>query len=358
MNRLKINIILPFVPVKPGGGLRVMFEYANYLSEFGHEVSIYFPNAIPYRKTRLPSFVKYLYYKYYQKNIPNWFNFLPDIQIKVINNINDYSIKDGDVIFSTWWSLVFDISKLSSSKGKRFNLIQDIENWLGHNKEVLSSYSVKGSENVVIAKYLYNYILNTTGVSPHKVPFAIDNKKYNITKNIKNRNPFNIIMLYSVEPRKGTEVGLNALSILKQRYQQLEVNLFGVYDRPNDIPGWIKYHQAPNNLNELLNSSSIFLGPSNQEGCALPPMEAMHCGCAVVCTDIDGHRDYAIDTETVLLAEVGNAENIANKISYLITNPVERIRIATSGNEFIKKYTWHESSSILESIFIKSKNSR
>jgi glycosyltransferase involved in cell wall biosynthesis len=350
---MKINVVFPFIPKKPGGGLRVLFEYANKLADFGHEVTIYYPGFVNHVHTGNPilTYLKFIYRKVFEKNIPDWFNLNKSITVKYVRKINDNAVDNGDIILSTWWALVFELEKLSTSKGIRFNLVQDIENWAGNSTKVKDSYCVASSNNVVIAKYLYHYLNEITGSYPYKISLAIDSTKYLIYNPITNRNPLSICMMYSTEPRKGSDIGLKALKIVKNARPNLEVNLFSIYDKPNDLPDWITYHYKNSKLEDIYNSSAIFLGPSVQEGCALPPMEAMYCGCAVVCSNIDGHKDYAFDNETAIFALSGNAEDMALKIENLLVNIPYREKIANQGNSFISTHTWHNSAKELERAF-------
>ena len=75
---------------------------------------------------------------------------------------------------------------------------------------------------------------------------------------------------------------------------------------------------------------------------ALPPAEAMQCGCALVCTDIGGFALYAKDNETALINKVYDVEQMANNIESLIRDDDLRQKIAKTGNEFIKTFTWEK----------------
>jgi len=353
---MKINMLVPFIPNKPNGGLRVMFEYANKLAELGHDVQLYYPVVVSYfDKTALKAITKFIYYKTIYGNVPKWFPLDPKVKTEVIYKINDSSIRNADVIFSTWWSLCYDIKELSKEKGKHFNLIQDIETWGGLEQELIKSYTISKAENVVIAQYLYEYIGKVTGKSPHKVSFAIDHSRFKVVTPIESRIMASICMLYSLEPRKGTTYGLQALKLLKARNADLTVSVFGVEARPTDLPEWIDYYENFKDIPSLYNKASIFIGPSNQEGCALPPMEAMYSGCAVVCTAIDGHRDYAFDQDTVLLAAPQNPEDLAAKVQSFLNDDVLRQRIAKRGNAFVNNFSWMKTTSELEAIFQKFK---
>ncbi|GGH18045.1 glycosyltransferase family 4 protein [Mucilaginibacter phyllosphaerae] len=350
---MKINVVFPFIPKKPGGGLRVLFEYANQLAEFGHEVTVYYPGFVNYVHTgnKFKNYLKYLYRKLFEKNIPEWFSLNRNIAVKYVKKIDDTTINDGDVILSTWWALVFELEKLSVLKGARFNLVQDIEDWAGNSAKVKESYLVKGSKNVVIANYLYKYLSEMAGYHPYKISLAIDKTKYHVYNPIANRNPLSVCMMYSTEPRKGSVFGIKALQIVKKNHPELVVNLFSIYDKPADLPDWMIYHYKNSKLEDIYNSSAIFLGPSVQEGCALPPMEAMYCGCAVVCSDIDGHKDYAFDNDTAIYAKTENADDMASKIEKLIFDIKLRQETATRGNTFISTHTWYNSAKELELAF-------
>ena len=52
----------------------------------------------------------------------------------------------------------------------------------------------------------------------------------------------------------------------------------------------------------------------------MPPLEAMTCGCAVVSTDNDGIKEYAIDGENCLLGKVGDSYSLAKCIIALLDN--------------------------------------
>ena len=50
MDKLRINVILPFPATKPVGGAKIMYEYANRLTDRGHEVTIYHSIKRPFKK--------------------------------------------------------------------------------------------------------------------------------------------------------------------------------------------------------------------------------------------------------------------------------------------------------------------
>jgi glycosyltransferase involved in cell wall biosynthesis len=354
MNSLTINIILPFPVTKPGGGAKIMYEYANRLYERGHQICIYHSIKRPFKRSKTPTWMKQIVFFFRGVARPQWFPLHKNILCKIVPEISDRYIKDADIIFSTWWQMAYAISLLDNSKGKKVNLIQDYENWGGQQTLVDESYKLP-IHNMVISCYLKKLVEEKSGVSTFHLPNAIDIKKFSKKANEKLRVPFTIIMLYSQEARKGTEYGLKALALVQQKYPKLKVILFGVFPAPINLPSYISYFQKPDNLNDLYNTATIFFSPSLGEGWALPPAEAMACGCAVVCTDIGGHLDYAIHEQTALLVEPKNINDMSEKIITLLENSSLCNKIADNGHRLITTtFNWSSSTNKLEDYFYNS----
>ena len=55
---MKICFILPQILRKPVGGYKIVYEYANRLSDKGHKVDILFLNENALCRFRFPQFVK------------------------------------------------------------------------------------------------------------------------------------------------------------------------------------------------------------------------------------------------------------------------------------------------------------
>lgn len=330
-----------------------MYQYANELAKRGHSVIVYHAIRKFEKKSSVPDFLRLIIYRIRGVNRPNWFSFNDSVRLKTIAEINDQTIEDGDIIFSTWWGVAYLVDQLSLSKGKKFNLIQGYEIWKGNKVLVHNSYSLK-LHHLVIAKYLAELVENFSGKKPLYLPNAIDLKKFNLTIPPEDRNAASLCMLYSNDTIKGTAFGLEAIKLLKNEIPALRVELFSIYKNPGNLPEWITYNYRPHDLSKIYNRNAIFLSPSLTEGWALPPAEAMACGCAVVCTDIGGHRDYAKDGQTALLVNPEDSSDTKNKLLALIINDRQRIQIAKNANAYLREnFTWERSVSMLEEYFEK-----
>ncbi|HLG38681.1 MAG TPA: glycosyltransferase family 4 protein, partial [Chitinophagaceae bacterium] len=324
---------------------------ANRLHALGHKIIIVHSLRRPFKKMKSPLWWKKLGFKLTGAERPDWFPLKKEIPSVIVNEISDKYLPDADIVFSTWWQMAYAISKLSPQKGKPVNLIQDYELWSGQEDRVHASYQLP-VYHATYANYLTVLVEKYNPVKPMYIPIAIDTHKFFITQPIKDRKPHSIMMLYSEEERKGTKYGIEAFIALKENFPDLAVTLFSVYTRPADLPDWIQFYTRPGNLPELYNQHAIFFSPSLGEGWALPPAEAMACGCAVVCTNIGGHADYAFHDQTALLVESKNPADMEMKLEQLLTDNDKRIKLAFKGNKFLtENFNWERSTSITESYF-------
>ncbi|MCE7864547.1 MAG: glycosyltransferase [Bacteroidetes bacterium CHB5] len=346
----QFNFVLPFLPTKPVGGVKNLFQFANRLAAKGHQVTIFCAVQRPFKKSKTPVWFRLLINRLSLSRV-GWFDLHSTIKLKVIPALNDRYIPDAQATLSTWWQMAYALASLNTSKGIKINFIQDYELWIGQEEAVHASYKLP-VRHVVIARYLEKLVFEQSGKKPTIINTPIDTKKFIKALPVEERKAATVMMMYSEEPRKGSEFGLKALSLLKEKVHELEVTLFSVYDRPAHIPVWMNYYQRPHDLVSLYNQHAIFISPSLGEGWALPPAEAMACGCAVVCTNIGGHQDYARHMQTAWLVEPQNPDMMAKAIEALINNQTLKNTMATSGYQFIKSFDWDEAVNQLEAILL------
>jgi glycosyltransferase involved in cell wall biosynthesis len=239
------------------------------------------------------------------------------------------------------------VERLSRRKGVKVNLIQDYETWTGHVESVHRSYDLKDVHNIVISQGLYDIVRQFTAKPLLILSNAIDTDKFRLENPVENRDPASVCMMYHLQERKGVRYGLEALDMVAKRIPDLKVILFSVFDNPGNWPEYVSFHQKPADLCSLYNRSAIYVTNSLQEGWALPPAEAMQCGCALICTDIPGHQGYASD-ETALRVPPRQPQLMAEAIISLINRPERRIQLAKAGNRFVKRFSWEQSATVLE----------
>ena len=332
----------------PAGGYKVVYEYANRFAKDGYDVSIIYPafisnNRIVSKKKRFISFLRYFYYKFGYCSCSKWFKLHNAIHEQSVYCLNQKFVPKADIYIATARPTSLYLSQYDIPQNRKFYFIQGFENWGVPAIDVIKTYKL-GLRNIVISKWLEE-LLHTNGANSIRIPNGFDFNYFKQTTEIKSRNPYSISMLYHPSELKGCKYGISALVILKNKYPQLTAELFGVYNRPPELPDWIEYHKRPNceTHNNIYNNSAIYLAPSLSEGWGLTVGEAMICGAAVVCTDTPGFREMVTDGITGIICKCKNTDDIIAKVEFLLLNNSERIRIATNGNKSIKNYTWEKS---------------
>jgi len=347
MQSLRINIILPFPVTKPVGGAKVMYEFANRLQALGHHVTVLHSLKRPFKKMRSPLWFKRFLFWVRRAQRPHWFPLHAACGSFIVDEITDAFVPDGDLIVSTWWQMSYAVSSLSPQKGVRINLVQDFENWSGQLQSVKDSYRLP-LHHAAISRWLQELVQTESGRPVQLLPLAIDPDRFYQRTSPSERYPLSVIALYSEEKRKGSIYILAALEQLKQQFPSIKATLFGVYPRPEQLPEWINYFQRPQDLATLYNEHAVFMSASLGEGWALPPAEAMVCGCAVVCTAIGGHADYAIAAKTALLVPAEDPGALATAVARLFEQDTLRCQLATEAQRFITThYQWDRSVSML-----------
>lgn len=361
---MRITIMLPTYCRKPGGGYRVVYEYANQLVDLGHIVSVIHLRKLP-NVDSIDSNLHALCRRTYHNirdliSTPqkHWMDIDSHVKMLYMKKYNPDKIPDGDAVFATYWATAELVSELKKSKGAKFYLIQSYEDWAGPKDRVNATWKLK-FKKVFIAKWLVQKA-RELHISENEIEYIPNAINHNIFKNkvpIGSRC-YDIIMMYSPVLVKGANDGLRAINIVKCEMRNIKVAIFGLGNRPN-IPTWMEYIKNPHKdflVNNIYNQGKIFLCPSILEGWGLPPAEAMACGCAVASTANEGVKEYCIHGENSLLSPVRDPELLAKNILLLLKNDQFRQKIAENGMITIKKFSWEISSKLLEEFILKNIN--
>jgi glycosyltransferase involved in cell wall biosynthesis len=204
--------------------------------------------------------------------------------------------------------------------------------------------------NIVISKWLKKIVDSKSHFPSTHIPNGIDFNTFAIDTPINNRNPHSIAMLYHNSAIKGSKYGLEAIYRIKKLYPNTEVRLFGVPERPDDLPYWIEYtrNATQEQLRKLYNNSAIFLCPTVSEGFGLTGAESMACGCALVSTAYEGVFEYAENNNNALISPVKNIAALVQNLDKLFSNNELRIKLAMNGHKDIKKLSWENSVNLFE----------
>jgi len=356
---MRITFLMPGYMWGPSGGYKVVYEYANQLVGRGHQVAVVHPRRLNFTPVAKPTFrqrirkFRLTLKELISKPTVDWHPIDKRVRLRYVPTLNDRHVPDSDVLFATAWNTAGAVSKCSSAKGEKCYLIQHYETWMGPEALVDETWRMP-LRKVVIARWLLDLGKTLGAHSVTYVPNGIDHNRYRLTQSIEGR-PRQVVMMCSHVGFKRSEDGIAALQLAKSQFPDLRVVLFGNSYRPSWVPEWMIYEQDPPQdhiVEQLYNGSSIMLSPSLAEGFPLPPAEGAACGCAVVATDIGGHREYLENGVTGLLSPPNNPEGLARNLCLLLGNEELRIRLARSGNKFIRHFTWERSADLMEDFVI------
>ena len=338
---MRICFVLPRTESKAIGGYKVVFDYANHLAALGEEVCILFLNTRYLKAYHVPRGMKRAYFDIITSREPRWFPLDSRVQ-----KVSDYSHEVGSVLQSTDIAVATAVSTASYvtshfETSRKVYFIQGYETWGTPEERVHETYRL-GMTNIVISHWLKDIVERESGVPAVLINNPIDTSTYCVTKPIDQRPHYSLAVLYNPNPVKGFSNALRVLLMLKKRYPDLQVNAFGAYKRPRQLPDWVSYKQNATQLEtvDIYNSASVFLCSSLDEGYGLTGLESMACGCALSTTDYAAVHEYAVDGVNCLTSPVGDAEAQYINVCKLFDDSELRTSLATNAVDSVGEFAW------------------
>jgi glycosyltransferase involved in cell wall biosynthesis len=123
-------------------------------------------------------------------------------------------------------------------------------------------------------------------------------------------------------PRKGTGVLLEAIRDLPYTSDSY----------------WKKGDQSY--LVDFLNNCTLFIDNHVRAGWCNPVLEAMACGCVVICNNIGAVQDFAIDGQTARVLEVNTAHNFNMAIKQLFYDKSYRILLQQNALNKVEEFDY------------------
>lgn len=168
-------------------------------------------------------------------------------------------------------------------------------------------------------------------------------EKYNI------RHPF-IIAVGSIDPRKNLKLILHALDIMENRslmlvlvgwkgwgYEELKEVLYRINSKERvRFLGYI----PDDDLAALYSGSHCLVYPSLYEGFGLPVIEAMACGCPVICSNTSSLPEVA--GEAAIFINPQKPEELADAITVILENESQRQQLIHLGFYQASKFSWEK----------------
>lgn len=339
---MKVCFIMNSFSLYPTGGAKMVFEYANRLSERGYKVQMLYLNNKAWKKYHLPEGVRRWLVSRVSMISPTWFQL-----DKKVQKLSLYDTKlmdktsDTDVFIVTAVTTV-GISRKMFKDRKFAYFIQGYENWFVSDEYCQKTYAL-GMTNIVISQWLKGIVDKYSRTPSVLIKDPIDLNIYKINTPVVQRKPHTIGVLYHSRPEKGLLYAIEALKRLKGEYSDLEVYMFGVPDRPKEFPVWIHYTKKATQEQtvEIYNRVSVWLCATIDEGFGLTSLESMACGDILVSTAYTGVLEYAEDGKNALLSPVKNVDALVENVERVFEDENLRNTLVQNAQKSVQDFSWN-----------------
>jgi GT2 family glycosyltransferase/glycosyltransferase involved in cell wall biosynthesis len=325
--------------LKLGGGGLVIANLANHLILLGYDVRVYT--------------------KHLDQNYKIGFNLLFEARVfSDVRHVVEETPVNTSYIATLWTTArtVEDIVKYGRG-AKGYYYIQDYEPYFYEttNSDIKQLEYRRGASDSYLAKlqwvYTSNWIrkqLDTNGHicvnDPIKINVGIDHSIFYPSKFIDMPNSGNPIIIGAMArpstPRRGFNLLVDSLRIIKERHPTVQIILFGEKDYSEyKIPfeflnkGILK----PGEMSVQYKNFDIFLDTSDFQGFGLCALEAMSAGCACVITNCGGVLEYADHNFNSLITSHDESD-IANNVELLVNNFDLRYRLGVAAIQTAKRF--------------------
>lgn len=315
------------------GGLRVICEQTNRLIERGHEVKILT----------------------LKEESPDWYPFRAEI-----TTVPQFEgrIPVSDITVACFAGAALAASR--TTEGVPFYFIQAYEPRLYGDTEYrkICDASYQLPLNLLcVSSWLQKLLKDKYLRKSYKIPNGVNFKQFRPVPPLLKSPHKKTLMAFSSVQIKGCLDGIMAFRLVKERFPELELVMFGSEPPPKVDFSMIFFHQpSEEELAGIYSSSDIFISTSLEEGFGLPQLEAMACGVPVITTDSKGVREYAIDGKTALIVPPQDPTKLAQAIIQLLEDDPLRERIAQAGFNKAQEFGWEMAVGQLEEVFNETKD--
>lgn len=179
--------------------------------------------------------------------------------------------------------------------------------------------------------------------------YGIENQSKNI-KNIRKTETINFITVGTVEGRKGQDVLLQAIKKLPQKYlYKSYFTLVGTSKDKKIVGDWLEYKKSypnmkiinnmkHNELMELYSQMDCIITPSRDDPMPVVMTEGLMLQKICLCSTNCGTADYIEDGKNGFVFQSENADELAEKIMYIVDNFENLDSVRLSGRKLYEKY--------------------
>jgi len=341
-----MKIVFVVVRLADDGGSRMVVDWANCLSEKGHQVSIMLPRGTCRMHFPIMATVKEV-----GLALP-WR--LPTVLLGLL--LTPFMAPPADIYIGTMPPIplvVFLLSRIWRATG--WNIVQGDDVTLFDERSRLKSlFLLKIYRRVALlslrlplklvanSHWTVGRVMSYTGRACPIIHPLIDTEIFRPSDTQYRPAPsWEIVCIGARARSKGTGEVIEAVNALWGEGIPLRLTIISKDELQfGNLPFPVRliHPKTDEELSSICSLASVFVHAAWQEGFALPPLEAMACGVAVVLADSGGPREYAVDGYNCLLVPPKNAPQLAAAIRRLLSDPSLARQLAENGVRTAAKF--------------------
>lgn len=254
-----------------------------------------------------------------------------------------------------------DSMKMEYERGKKSSEVASLysktNRWFWYRALIRSDKASCLTSDLIIAssKDTINHLINDYGVPPEKIRLLYEGIPADFSEGFEVTDPLIPTFLHvGGYPRKGTDIFLNALKLLKEKYG-LNAKAVVVRASQSNIEqaSTLKVEIATHKrltipeLKSQYASCTAFVSPSLSEGFCLPIVEAEMFGKPSIVTNVGSLPELITDNENGFVVPVADVSALAEKLCQIATNSALRTQMSHNAKRRSADFTINKTASNL-----------
>ena len=192
---------------------------------------------------------------------------------------------------------------------------------------------------ITVSNSIANEIKRYTGKDAVVIPNGIEHQYFYPRKDKKENY---ILFVGTSAKNKGLEYFIQSFKLLKKDFPELQAKIVSQNNEKiiDDDIEVINVGADREKLGDIYSKALIYVSQSFNDSFGLPPLEAMASGTAVILTETDGAKQYAINNVNSIIVPIKNAVKTANAVTELLSDDIKRKSLEKEGIVTAEKYQW------------------
>lgn len=323
---MKIAYLLPGTGIS--GGVGVILQHTNRLMERGHEVILILTSGQD-----------------------SWdLSWFPNNKVPVLSYHTPYQYRfhNIDHLVATGWQTVEYLCRIDAKN--KYYFVQSDERRFSEDLEFKSvvDKTYRSPVNYITeAIWIQKWLASEYGHYATWVPNGLDINIFHPVQ-VQPHRPRVLIEGPISIPFKGVADCIKAIA-------GIGCEVWMVSNAGTPDPSWKIdkfFSKVPmDKMREIYSDCDVLLKMSQVEGFFGPPMEAMACGCAVVCSKVTGYSEYIDHEKNALVVESGDIAGARAAVVKILADPFLKNSLVLNGYNTVKQWPWAPSIDRLEYLF-------